>query len=169
MAAGGVLDMEANRYGMLAIELKASFAEIDDETLTDTLEGISDLPDLLKESMRSTLMDEALAEGLKGRLGEMRERLDRLLERSVRKRETILRTMVKAGLLKLMAEDFGISVRRGVSRLEILDETKISEPFLVPQPPRVDRAGLLTALKAGQSVIGAALVEGQFHLQVRVK
>lgn len=169
MTMGAVLDVEAGRYGALASELRARFAEIDDETLADTLEGISDLPDLLKETMRSSLMDEALAEGLKGRLSEMKERLERLQERSLRKRDTILHTMVKADLLKLMAEDFGVSVRRGPQRLEIEDETKIAEPFLIPQPPRLDRTGLLAALKAGQSITGASLAEGQLHLQVRVK
>jgi len=169
MTADGVLAMEASRYGALAAELKARFADVDDETLVDTLEGISDFPDLIKQIMRSTLVDEALAEGLRGRLSDMRERLDRLLERSSRKREAILSAMLKAEMLKLMAEDFGMRVRRGAPQLEIMDEAQITAPFLIPQPPRVDKIGLLAALKAGESVAGAHLVEGQFHLQVRVK
>ncbi len=62
-----------------------------------------------------------------------------------------------------------MTVRRGSPRVEIPDETKIGEPFLVPQPPKLDRAGILSALKAGKIVEGALLVEGHLHLQVRVK
>jgi hypothetical protein len=78
--------------------------------------ALSELPDLSKAIVRSSLLDEAFALGLKGRLTEMRERLDRLVERSSRKRELVCSSMARAGLAKLMAEDFGamwqqISVR----------------------------------------------------------
>lgn len=169
MQSVALLDAEAVRYGALAEELKRSFEGIDDETLTDTLEGLSNLPELLQAIVRSSLLDEAFAVGLKGRLSEMKERLDRLLERSSHKRHLVLSSMLKAGLVKLMAEDFGVSVRQGPPRLEVLDEAKIGEPFLIPQPPKLDRAGLLSALKHGDLIDGASLLEGQPHLQVRVK
>jgi hypothetical protein len=63
-----------------------------------------------------------------------------------------------------------VSLREGLPWLEVLDEAKkISEPFLIPQPPKRDRAGLLTALKRGEVVEWASLIEGQPHLQVRTK
>jgi Siphovirus Gp157 len=169
MSSPALLAIETSRYGSLAEELKASFADIDDETLADTLEGISELPDLLKGIVRSSLLDEAFAVGLKGRLTEMKERLDRLVERSSRKRELVCSSMARAGLAKLMAEDFAVSLRQGLPKLEIMDEAKISEPFLIPQPHKLDRAGLLLALKRGEVVEGASLIEGQPHLQVRTK
>lgn len=169
MSSPAVLVAEANRYGSLAEELKASFADIDDETLTDTLEGLSELPDLLKAVVRSSLLDEAFAIGLKGRLVEMKARLDRLVERSSRKRELVCSSMVRSGLAKLMAEDFAVSLRQGLPRIEILDEAKVSDPFLIPQAPKLDRAAMLLALKRGEAVEGACLIEGQPHLQVRVK
>lgn len=164
-----LLGAETARYGALAEELKQSFQGIDDETLADTLEGLSNLPELLQAIVRSCLLDEAFASGLKGRLTEMKERLDRLVERSSRKRELVCESMIRSGLNKLLAEDFAVSVRQGPPRLEVLDETKISEPFLIPQPPKLDRAGLLAALKRGEVVGGASLIEGQPHLQVRTK
>jgi hypothetical protein len=114
-------------------------------------------------------LDEAFVIGLKGRLSEMKERLDRLVERSSRKRELVCESMMRSGLAKLLAEDFAVSVRQGLPKLEVLDEANISEPFLVPQPPRLDRAGLLVALKRGEMVAGASLIEGQPHLHVRTK
>jgi hypothetical protein len=85
--------------------------------------------------VRSSLLDEAFAVGLKGRLAEMKDRLDRLVERSSRKRELVCVSMARAGLAKLMAEDFAVSLRQGLPRLEVLDEAKISEPFLIPRLP----------------------------------
>ena len=169
MLSPAILANAVARYGSLAEELKASFADIDDETLADTLEGLSELPELLTAIMRSCLLDEAFAVGLKGRLTEMKERLDRLVDRSSRKRELVCTSMLRSGLAKLMAEDFAVSVRQGLPRLEVPDETKISQIYLIPQPPRLDRAGLLSALKRGEVVEGASLIEGPPHLQVRVK
>jgi predicted DNA-binding protein len=169
MSSPVVLAAETARYGSLAEELRTRFADLDDETLQDTLEGLSELPELLKVIVRSSLLDEAFAVGLKGRLSEMKDRLDRLAERSSRKRELVCQSMIRSGLAKLMAEDFAVSVRQGLPKLEVLDEAKISDPFLIPQPPRLDRAGLLLALKRGAVVEGASLIEGQPHLHVRVK
>ena len=84
MSSPAVLAIETARYGSLSEELRVRFADIDEETLQDTLEGLSELPELLKAITRSSLLDEAFAIGLKGRLSEMKERLDRLVERSSR-------------------------------------------------------------------------------------
>ena len=40
-------------HRLLADQLKESFGELDDETLKDTLQGISDLPDIIEEIVRS--------------------------------------------------------------------------------------------------------------------
>ena len=98
------------RYGSLAAGCSdASFADIDDETLADTLEGLSELPELLTAIIRSCLLDEAFAVGLKGRLTEMKERLDRLVERSS--------SQAGAGLLFDAAVRLGQAYGRGLCRL----------------------------------------------------
>ena len=169
MSSPAVLAAEVARYGSLGEELKARFADIDEETLRDTLEGLSGLPELLMAIVRSSLLDDAFASGLKIRVSEMKERLDRLVDRSSRKRELVCEAMIRSGLSKLLADDFAVSVRQGLPKLEVLDETKISEPYLIPQPPKLDRAGLLSALKRGEVVEGASLIDGQPHLHVRTK
>ena len=77
------------------IELKANplriacrIPDLDAETLADTLEGITDLREMLAELIRSALEDEALAEGLSTRLNDMKARFERLetLERSDERR-----------------------------------------------------------------------------------
>jgi len=68
-----MLRMEVKHHLILADQLRASYTEIDDETLKDTLEGISNLPEAVSAVIRSSLDDEAYIVGLKGRLEEILE------------------------------------------------------------------------------------------------
>ena len=80
-----------------------------------------------------------------------------------------LRRYEPGGPAKLSAEDFSVSLRQSAPRLDVKDESKIPAFFLIPQPPRVDRAGILTALKRGEQISGAVLEEASFHIQVRTR
>jgi hypothetical protein len=169
MQSKELIRSELNHYQILSDELKAHYGSIDDETLRDTLEGISELPEVIKEVVRSGLEDEAFANALKSRLEEMQARLDRFKSRSDKKRELVCWAMGRAGIERLQAEDFSVSLRHGAQRLEIIDEEKVPEEFLVPLPPRLDRASLLSKLKQGDVIPGATLIYGQPHISVRVR
>ena len=56
----------------------SEYPEADEDTLRDTLEGITDLHEMIAAVIRSALVDEALQAGLRTRLEEMRQRLTRL-------------------------------------------------------------------------------------------
>ena len=62
-------------YRSLRERLLAELPGIDAETLADTLEGITDLREMLAEVIRSAIDDQALAAGLSTRLSEMKARL----------------------------------------------------------------------------------------------
>ena len=113
-----LLRSELNHYQILADQLKRDYGDIDDETLRDTLEGISELPDIIKEIVRSSLEDEAFVSALKIRLGDMQLRLDRFKARAGKKRELVCLAMGTAGIDRLQAEDFSIFLRHGAQRLE---------------------------------------------------
>ena len=164
-----LVQSEVSHYLILADQLKALYQDIDDETLQDTLEGISELPDLIKGLVRSSLDDEALIGALKERVEDMQARLSRFKDRFERKRELASWAMASAEIAKIQAEDFTLSLRQGPPRLEVSDQDKVPPEYLVAQPPKVDRAGLIGALKRGDVIPGTMLVEGQMHVAVRVR
>ena len=169
MPSAEVLRTEISNYLILAEQLKALYKDIDDETLLDTLEGISDLPELIQGLIRSSLEDEVLISALKQRVEDMQARLSRLKDRFERKRELASWAMTNAEILKMQTADFTLSLRQGPPRLDVVDQDKVPAEYLVPQPPRLDRAGLIGALKRGDIIPGAVLVEGQMHVAVRVR
>ena len=56
---------ELPRYRLLKQRLVAEYPDLDDETLADTLEGITDLHEMIAAVIRSALVDEALHAGLR--------------------------------------------------------------------------------------------------------
>ena len=85
MSTTSPIKVEAQNYQRLRDRLLESFPALDEDTLRDTLEGISDLHEMIATVIRSALVDEALELGLKSRLEEMRERLSRLEGRGNKK------------------------------------------------------------------------------------
>nr|DAT52211.1 MAG TPA: resistance protein [Caudoviricetes sp.] len=65
--------------------------------------------------------------------------------------------MILAGK-KFECADFKASYRKSQA-VEVTDAEKIPAPYLIIQEPKVDKAGIKKALKAGEEVPGAKLVE----------
>ena len=97
-----------------------AYPEADEETLLDTLEGITDLHEMIAAVIRSALVDEALQAGLRLRLDDMKERLSRLELRPSKKRELALHAMSEVGLSKLEQPDFTASTRAGSPALIVI-------------------------------------------------
>jgi len=160
---------ELSGYRVLRARLLSEIPDIDEEILADTLEGITNLHEMLAEVIRSALDDEALAGGLSTRLSDMKVRLDRLEERAKRKRQLALRAMAEADIPKLAVADFTASLKQGAPTLEVVAEDKIPAAYWKPQPSKLDKQGLLAALKLGTEIEGVALAAPQPQLSVRTK
>ena len=160
---------EASRYQLTRDRLLAQFPDLDDETLADTLEGITNLREMLAEVVRSALVDEALVAGLSTRLGDMKARLQRFEVRAKTKRSLVRQAMTSAELPKLSEPDFTASLHAGVAVLEVMAEDQIPELYWKPQPPKLDRQGLLSALKDGAEIDGVELGPRAMKLSVRTK
>jgi hypothetical protein len=169
MTSMEVLRLEAAHYRLICDQLKSEYGTLDDETLRDTMEGLSDLPQMIETLIRSALDDEALIVGLKTRLDAMNERTARIKERHEKKRALSAWAMGSAGISKMELPDFGVSLCAGVQRLAISDPSKIPDKYFVPQPPKADRMAISNALKAGELIEGAAFEFGNPFVAVRSK
>jgi hypothetical protein len=163
------LSFEAYRYQCVKERLTAEYPQIDDDTLADTLEGITDLHEMIAAVIRSALVDEALQTGLRHRLDEMRKRLSRLDLRAEKKRQLAFEAMSAVGVGRLEQPDFTASTRSGSPALIVIAEENIPSHYWVPQPPKLDRQKLLTDLKHGGAIAGAQLSNTKPILMVRTK
>lgn len=165
--AGVRLIEERNRFIELGRRIVEQFPDVDDETLADTLEGATDLHEALAALIRSALDDEVMIGALKQRMSTLRARLDRLERRAAEKRVLACETMQMAHIRKLLEPDFTASLRQGPAGVDVMDEAKLPPEFLIPQPPKVDKRGVLEALNGGRAVPGAVLCIPRPSLSVR--
>ena len=156
-------------YQYLRERLREDFPEVDEQTLSDTLEGLSTLPDALAAVVRSYLDDLSLAAALGLRIGDMQGRLGRIEHRAEKKRELVTSVMARADIKKLAEPDFTASLRTVPPSLVVVDEGQIPQDYWRPQPPKLDRQGLTAALKSGASISGALLGNSQMTLSVRTR
>ena len=163
------VSLEASRYNLIRERLLVRYPDADEETLLDTLEGITDLHEMIAAIIRSALVDEALQAGLRSRLEEMRARLGRLAERGLKKRQLALEAMNEVGVKKLEQPDFTASARIGSPTLVVMAEQAIPSNYWVPQPPKLDRQALTSDLKRGKEVPGTCLGNATPVLAVRTK
>jgi len=163
------LEIAATTYRAVRERIRALEPELDEQTLSDTVEGLTDLHEILAAIVRAALADEALATGLKSRITEMQERLERLQERAAKRRQVVKDTMVELDLKKLTAPDFSASIRPGMPALLVIDEAAVPSIYWEPREPRLDRQGLLAELKQGAEITGVTLSNPEPVLSVRTK
>jgi hypothetical protein len=163
------LEFAAATYRAIRDRLRTQDPEIDERTLADTVEGLTDLHQILEAIIRSALEDEALAAGLKGRIGEMQERLARFEDRASKRRQIAKDVMVELDLKKVLAPDFTASLRPGTPALMVIDEAAVPSIYWELPPPKLNRREMLSDLKQGADVEGASLSNPEPVLSVRTK
>ncbi len=163
------LSHELSHHQYLRDKLQEEFPDADEDTLRDTLEGMTNLTDMLGAVLRSQLDDLALTAALRARIVDMQERLARFDARAAKKRELVTSTMERADIRKITEADFTVSLRPKPPPLVLVDEKEIPEDFWKPQPAKLDRQGLIAALKAGRDVPGVTLGNSALTISVRTK
>ena len=156
-------------YRLIRDRIRAEDPQIDERTLADTVEGLTDLHEIVAAIVRTALTDEALATGLKGRIAEMQDRLDRLQDRASKRRHIAKDVMTELDIKKITAPDFSVSIRPGMPALLVLDESAVPSLFWQPSAPRLNRQGLLSELKNGADITGVTLSNPEPVLSVRTR
>src|SRR5262245_37423979 len=163
------LEFAAIAYRTIRDRIRAEDPHIDEQTLADTVEGLTDVHEILAAIVRAALADDALATGLKTRIAEMQDRLARLQDCSAKRRQIAKGVMVELDIKKITAPDFTVSVRPGMPALLVLDEAAVPSIYWQPVPPRLNRQGLLNELKEGAGINGVTLSNPEPVLSVRTK
>ncbi len=163
------LEFSALTYRAIRDRIRAEDPQIDEQTLADTVEGLTDLHEIITAIIRSVLTDEALATGLKSRIADMQERLDRLQDRASKRRQVAKDVMIDLDIKKIIAPDFSVSIRAGLPSLMVIDEAAVPSIYWQPSAPRLKRQDLLSELKDGSEIEGVALSNPEPVLSVRVR
>ena len=163
------LEFAAINYRSIRDRIRAQDPQIDDQTLADTVEGLTDLHEIVQAIIRAALHDEALAAGLKGRITDMEERLTRLKDRASKRRQIAKDVMLDLDLKKLTAPDFTVSIRPGTPALMVIDEAAVPKIYWEPGEPRLRRQELACDLKQGEEISGATLSNPEPVLSVRTR
>ncbi len=163
------LTFSAIHYKAVRERLRAEDPNLDEQTLADTVEGLTDLHEILGAVIRAALADEALASGLKGRIAEMEDRLARLQDRASKRRQIAKQVMSELDMKKLEAPDFTASLRPGFPSLVVINENEIPSIYWEPRDPKLDRATLVGDLKQGREIGGATLSNPEPVLSVRTR
>ena len=163
------LTFSAIHYKAVKDRLRAEDPQIDEQTLADTVEGLTDVHELLAAIVRAALADEALATGLKCRISDMQGRLERLQDRASKRRQIARDVMVELDLKKLNAPDFTASIREGMPSLMVIDEAAVPGIYWEPREPRLKRQELASELKHGAEIAGVALSNPEPVLSVRTR
>ncbi len=122
------LEIERAAYISLKERLKSEY-DLDEnsDVLIDSLEGASDLPELLAGFLRQALHNEANAEAISTIIKGNQERKARLEHKADRLRALVAETMLEVGLAKLPAPDMTVNVRVSKPKPEIVDEASLPD------------------------------------------
>lgn len=159
----------AHEYLRQREALLQAFPELaeDEATLRDTLEGISNAPDLIATFIRDAKADEAMVAALATMIRDMTDRKTRLHMRADRRRLAAQNLMDACEMRKLEMADFTASIRAVPPKVEIDDEAQLPDALCktIRQP---DKAAIKEALAVG-TVAGAHLTNGSETLTIRTK
>ena len=138
--------------------------EIDEQTFADTLdamgagEKVESYCKVIKQLQSDVDMFKTEIDRLQARKKTAENGVDRM-------KNALLAFLQLSGQDKVKAGSFAVSTAT-TQAVQITNESDIPCVYLVEQPPKIDKAGIKTALKNGETVAGAELVN---NVGVRIR
>lgn len=158
------------------LSLIAAMAEIlapyrdDDEVYSDTLEGETNVMELLDGEIAAMKSDDALAEAIKAQEDALKIRRERISMRADAHKKNIKMILQYAALQKAERPLATVSIRPGSLSVRIVDEADIPSQLMREKITRTpDKATIKAQIEAGIEVPGAVLERGDETVSVRVK
>jgi hypothetical protein len=162
---------------MKLYQLSGQYAQlmemIDNEELTidqikETLESFEDAISVKAENIVKLIKSiEAEAEMFKTEKDKLAQK-QKARENKAEWLHTYLESSLKgAGIKKLDAGLYKLAFQKSSPSVKIVDESLIPEKFKTPQPAKISKDDIKKAIKNGEDVKGATLVEDNEHLRIR--
>lgn len=139
----------------------------DDKCLTDTLDGISDLPAAVDLALQAMAEADQLAAAAKARATDLNRRASAASARSDRIRAALTWAMLDSGRQKIVVTEGTVSVKKGGQVVVIDGVEDLPAEYLRIIPPEPDKTAIKKALAAGVVIPGATLEVGPATIQIR--
>lgn len=139
---------------------------IDEQLLLDTIEGETNMHELLLEIENQVAEHETMAEAISLRIEQMQKRKSRSLKTANTLRVIILSAMDKAGIKTIKGDTATLTIKAKKRGLIIEDESAIPSDYF-KMKPTLEKAKILKDLNDGVEVKGALLDNGGISLQIR--
>lgn len=157
---------DLNLIAAIAAEL-APYRD-DEETYLDTLDGETDVLDILDAELAAMQGDDALAEAIKSQESALRSRRHRIEMRASAHRRNLRLLLSHAGLKKAERPCATVSIRLGSMSVAITNEADVPTQLMREKVTRSpDMAAIKAQIEAGETVPGAELVRGEDIVSVR--
>lgn len=138
--------------------------DLDEQTVTDTLEGLSGELEVKATNVAMFARNlEASAEAIKGAEAQMAARRKAIENRAGRLRQYLKDNMERTGILKIEGPHFALSIKKNPPAVHVEAQELVPAEFFnqaPPPPPALDKKRVGEALKAGKDVPGCRLDQG---------
>lgn len=147
---------------ILAILEMAEDPDADTQTIKDTMESVeADFEEKADGYAKEISQLKYEANALKAEKSRITDRIagkERAIERL---QKALGDSMVETGKTKFKTPLFSYWIQKNPASVRLIEGKKIPERFLIAQPPKVDTAGILKALKAGETFDFAEKAQGE--------
>lgn len=138
--------------------------DLDEQTVTDTLEGLSGELEIKATNVAMFARNlEASAEAIKVAEGQMAARRKAIERRADRIRQYLKENMERTGILKIESPQFALAIKKNPPAVHVEAQELVPAEFFNVQPtppPALDKKRVAEALKAGKDVPGCRLEQG---------
>lgn len=146
--------------------------EHDDPALLDTLEGITDLQEIITLTCRAIKDTQAQQNGLQTIIDANNERMARLERRCKGLRAAVSNAMQESGLTKIMAPDMTIGQQKGCAKVFVTEDDALNLPAEYRKEKTTyspDKEAIKDALDRGETLSFAHISNGDPILTIRTK
>lgn len=165
------LEREARAAAELVAMLKAEGHEGDAELAHDMVEGETGLMEAIDAAISEIDACDVIAAGCAAKIADLDARAKNAKARADRVRAMIEQAMALADLDTARRPCATVTLRKVPPKpiIEPDRESEIPSQFWKPQPPKLDRAAITAAAKAGETIPGVTMSNGGLSLTIRRK